>query len=135
MKTREAVPVLATAAMLFAAPALQAQEAQQAREDHVVDRAELETATEGSAETETARREAIRSLLQRPEVRTTAERYGIDLTRVEDAAATLEGEELDRVYRQSVDVREALAGGDSTIVISATTLIFALLVLIIILVS
>ena len=129
MKLREAVPVLATAALLFVAPALQAQEA------HVVDRAELEAATEGSAETETARREAIRSLLQRPEVRETADRYGIDLTRARDAAATLEGEDLDRVYRQTLDVREALAGGDSTIVISATTLIIALLVLIILLVA
>lgn len=117
-------------ALVLAAPAGVA--AQQA---HVVDRAELEEATSAEAEAEEAKRSAIRSVLRHPEVRETARGHGIDLTRAEDAAATLEGNELDRAYRQSIDLREALAGGNDTIVISATTLIIALLVLLILLVA
>ena len=117
-------------ALLLAAPLGTA-----AQETHVIDRTELEGVTAEATADEEAKRSAIRSVLQRPEVRQTARAHGIDLTRAEDAAATLEGEELDRAYRQTLDVREALAGGDDTIVISATTLIIALLVLIILLVA
>lgn len=106
-----------------------------AQEAHVIDRTELEGVTAEATADEEAKRSAIRSVLQRPEVRRTARTHGIDLTRAEDAAATLEGEELDRAYQKTLDVREALAGGDDAIVISATTLIIALLVLIILLVA
>lgn len=131
MRILNAAPVLALALVLAVPAGSAAQEAQ----THVIDRAELEAATDERAGAEEAKRDAIRSLLQHPEVRETADRHGIDLTRAEDAAATLEGEDLDRAYSQSLDVREALAGGADTIVISATTLIIALLVLIILLVA
>lgn len=74
-------------------------------------------------------------MLEREEVRCVAAEHGLDLTRAEDAVATLEGRGLERVAAQAERVDEALAGGDTTIVIGTTTLIIALLVLIIILVS
>lgn len=129
MRSWQTTAVLALA-LVLAVPAGTA-----AQQSHVIDRAELEAATGAEAAAEQAKRSAIRSVLQRPEVRDAARAHGIDLARAEDAAATLEGEELDRAYRRSVDLREALAGGDDTIVISATTLIIALLVLVIILVA
>lgn len=105
------------------------------QESHVVDRADLDRATAERTVAEDARRDAIRSVLQRPEVRSAAATHGIDITRAEDAVATLEGEALAGVFEQAQRVDEALAGGADAIVISTTTLIIGLLVLIIILVS
>lgn len=105
------------------------------QEAHVVDRAELDRATAERTAAEDARRDAIRSVLQRPEVRSVAETRGLDITRAEDAVATLEGEALVGAFERAQQIDEALAGGADAIVISTTTLIIALLVLIIILVS
>lgn len=105
------------------------------QEAHVVDRAELDRATAERTVEEDARRDAIRSVLQLPEVRSTAEAHGFDITRAEDAVATLEGEALTGAFQQAQRIDEALAGGADAIVISTTTLIIALLVLIILLVA
>lgn len=102
------------------------------QEAHVVDRAELERATAERADGEEARRQAIRSVLERPEVRSAAEAHGIEITRATDAVGTLEGESLARVLDQARQVEKALAGGDGTIVISTTAVIIILLVLILI---
>lgn len=104
------------------------------QEGHVVERAELERATAERAGGERARREAIRSVLERPEVRSVAGEQGIDITRAEDAVATLEGEALAAAHEQARTVEAALAGGDQ-VVISSTLVIIALLVLILIAVS
>lgn len=106
-----------------------------AQEGHAVDRGDVERAMAEGDATDEARREAIRSVLDRDEVREEAEARGVDLVRAKDAVATLDDGPLARLYAQAQRVDEALAGGDSTIVISATTLIIALLVLIIILVA
>lgn len=106
-----------------------------AQEHHVVDRAELERATAERTDGEEARRQAIRSVLERPEVRSAAEAHGIEITRAADAVGTLEGESLARVLDQARQVEKALAGGDSTIVISTTAVIIILLVLILIAVN
>lgn len=105
-----------------------------AQQGHAVERGEMERAMTEADASDDARRAAIRSVLERDEVRWTAEARGIDLVRAEDAVSTLDGGPLARVYEQALRVDEALAGGDTTLVISATTLIIALLVLIIILV-
>lgn len=105
-----------------------------AQEGHVVDRAELERATAERAEGEEARRQAILSVLEHPQVGRTAEEHGIDVTRATDAVATLEGEALARAFDQAQKVEAALAGGDQ-IVISSTLVIIVLLVLILIAVS
>lgn len=118
------------AILLVGAPALVS-----AQEGHVVDRGELERATAADDATDDARRAAIRSVLQREEVREQAAAHGIDLVEAMDAVATLDGGPLALVYERARTVDRALTGGDSTIVISATTLIIILLVLIIILVA
>lgn len=101
------------------------------QEAHVVDRAELDRATAERTMGEDARRDAIRSVLQRPEVRSTAEAHGLDITRAEDAVATLEGEALAGAFERAQRIDEALAGGADAIVISTTTLIIVLLIVII----
>ena len=128
MRTRNLLSALSMAVILALAGSadLAAQEA------HVVDRAELERVTAETADGEEARRQAIRSVLESPEVRETAGAHGIEVTRAEDAVATLEGESLARVYEQALRVEAALSGGDTTIVLSSTAVIIILLVLILI---
>lgn len=105
------------------------------QESHVVDRAELDRATAERTVAEDARRDAIRSILQRPEVRSVAETHGLDITRAEDAVATLEGEALAGAFQQAQRIDEALAGGADAVVISTTTLIIALLIVLILVVA
>lgn len=105
------------------------------QEAHAVDRAELDRATAERTVAEDARRDAIRSLLQRPEVRSAAEAHGLDITRAEDAVATLEGEDLAAAFEQTRRVEESLAGGAETIVITTTTLIIILLIVLVIAVA
>ncbi len=105
------------------------------QESHVVDRAELDRATAERTVAEDARRDAIRSVLQRPEVRSTAETHGLDITRAEDAVATLEGEALAGAFAQAQRIDKALAGGADAVVISTTTLIIVLLIVLILVVA
>ena len=130
---KHSMPMLALAGLLLAGAALPA--SAQESPSHVVDRGELERVTAEADRSDDVRRQAIRSVLERDEVRSVAEEHGLDLTRAKDAVATLDGNGLQRVAAQAERVDEALAGGDTTIVIGTTTLIIALLVLIIILVS
>lgn len=105
------------------------------QESHVVDRTDLDRATAERTVAEDARRDAIRSVLQRPEVRRTAEMHGLDITRAEDAVATLEGEALAGAFAQAQRIDKALAGGADAVVISTTTLIIALLIVLILVVA
>jgi hypothetical protein len=68
-------------------------------------------------------------------VKTVADRAGLDLRRATSAVATLQGEDLARVAAQAAQVDEALAGGQSRIVISTTLIIIVLLVIILIIVA
>lgn len=130
-RTRFVSAGLAAAALLLAGSAVPLG----AQEGHVVGRSEVERATAEADRSEAAQRAAIRSVLDREEVRSAAEASGIDLVEAREAVATLEGDELDRVATRASELDRALAGGDGTVVIGTTTLIIALLVLIIILVA
>jgi hypothetical protein len=74
-------------------------------------------------------------VLGHSDVKAVAERAGIDLRRATGAVSTLQGEDLARVAAQAQQVENALAGGQSRIVISTTLIIVALLVLILIIVA
>lgn len=80
------------------------------------------------------RRAALDAFLDRPAVRDVAEGAGIDIRRVESAAATLTDAEIERLEPRLRDAEKALAGGD-TIVIGSTTIIIALLIIILIIVA
>ena len=73
--------------------------------------------------------------LDHPEVAAVAGRAGLDLKRAASAVATLDAQQLAQVAAQARQVDEALAGGQSRIVISTTLVIIALLVLILIIVA
>ena len=112
-------------AVLFMAPAVQAQ-------DHVIGQSALDKAVQQRVSQEQADREAIRSLLQRSEVRDIAARAGISLDTAQAAVSTLQGKDLQQAAQQARQVQNDLAGGASTLVISTTTIIIVLLLVILI---
>jgi len=112
-------------AVLFMAPAVQAQ-------DHVIGQSALDKAVQQRVSQEQADREAIRSLLQRSEVRDIAARAGISLDTAQAAVSTLQGKDLQQAAQQARQVQNDLAGGASTVVISTTTIIIVLLLVILI---
>jgi CO dehydrogenase/acetyl-CoA synthase alpha subunit len=82
-----------------------------------------------------ADRIVIREFLERDDVRAAADGRGIDLTRVAQAAATIDDEAAADMADRIRDLEEeALAGGD-TLVISASTVVIVLLVLILVAVA
>lgn len=91
--------------------------------------ADLDNAIAKTLAQEDAARNTITTLLQRDEVRSLAEGYGLDLGRAEAAVSTLEGSELERLSLLAADANTQLAGGDTVITIGLVT---ALLIVIII---
>src|SRR5215213_6207358 len=120
---RASLAVLLAALQL--APAAQAQ-------THVIGKSALSQAVQQRVSQDQADRDAIRSLLQRPEVRQIASQAGVSLEQAQAAVSTLNGQDLRTLAAQSRQVQNDLAGGASTVVISTTTIIIVLLIIILI---
>jgi hypothetical protein len=106
-----------------------------AQTSHAAPQSILDAAVQDHVATSAADRERVIRLLERPEVQTVAGEIGLDLRRAQSAISTLEGQQLADVVAQAQQVEEALAGGQSRIVVSTTLIIIALLVLILIIVA
>lgn len=114
-------------AVLFMAPAANAQ-------SNVISKSALDQAVQERVSRDQADREAIRSLLQRAEVREVANKAGLSLDKAVAAVSTLQGEDLRQLAEQSRQVDNQLAGGASTVVISTTTIIIVLLLVLLLVV-
>jgi hypothetical protein len=106
-----------------------------AQTSHAASQSVLDAAVQDHAAKSAADREAVLRLLERKEVRAVASDLGLDLRRAQTAIATLDGQQLADVAAQAQQVEQALAGGQSRVVISTTLIIVALLVLILIIVA
>ena len=127
---RTSVSVVAILLMvLTAVPRLQAQST------HTAPQSAIDAALQQHAAAGAGEREAVLRVLNHAEVKAVAERAGIDLRQATSAVATLDGEQLAQVAAQAQQVEQALAGGQSRVVISTTLIIIALLVLILIIVA
>jgi hypothetical protein len=113
--------------VLIVAPTASAQ-------NHVIGKNALDKAVQERVAREQSDREAIRSLLQRPEVRDVAAKAGISLEKASAAVAALEGEDLRQIASQARQANNELAGG-ATVVITTTTIILILLIIILIIVA
>jgi hypothetical protein len=102
-------------------------------ERHVVADQEIQAKIDQQLGQADADRQAIQGLLQRAEVREIAGAAGLDLERASDAAAVLSGPALAQLAAQARTAEADLAGGDRTIVVSATLVIIVLLILILLL--
>jgi len=109
----------------------------QAQADHAVTSATLSAAVQQHLVTSSSaeERDTVLRVLQRPEVTEQATRLGIDLRKATSAVSTLDAAEIQALAAQSAQVEGALAGGQSRIVISTTTVIIGLLVLILLIVA
>ena len=112
-------------ALLFAVPSASAQ-------SNVIGKSALDQAVQQRVARDQADREAIKSLLNRAEVRDIAGKAGLSLDKAIAAASTLQGDDLRQLADQARQADDQLAGGASTIVISTTTIIIVLLLIILI---
>jgi hypothetical protein len=127
---RTSVSIVAVLLMvLTAVPRLQAQTS------HAAPQSAIDAALQQHVAADATDREAVLRVLGHSEVKAVAERAGIDLRRATSAVATLNASELAQVAAQAQQVEDALAGGQSRVVISTTLIIIALLVLILIIVA
>lgn len=115
-------------AVLFMAPSANAQ-------SNVIGRAALDQAVQERVSQEQSDREAIRTLLQRAEVREVAGKAGLSLEKAAAAASTLQGDDLRRVAEQARQVDNQLAGGDSLVISTTTIIIVLLLVILVVLIA
>ena len=112
-------------AVLVSAPVAGAQQ-------HAIGKSALDKAVQERVLRDQADREAIRSLLERQEVREVARQAGLSIEKATAAVSTLQGDELRQVAAQAQTVNNELAGGATTIVITTTTIIIILLLVILI---
>jgi predicted Zn-dependent protease len=107
----------------------------QAQASHTASQSAIDAALQEQVSSAAADRADVQRVLANPEVKAAADAAGIDLRRASTAVASLEGEQLSQVAAQARQVDQALAGGQSRIVISTTVIIIALLVLILLIVA
>jgi len=115
-------------AVMLAAPAARAQQT------HVISTSALDQAVQQRVSQDRADREALRSFLQNPQVKSIAAKAGLTVEKAEAAVSTLQGDELRRAAGQARAVNQDLAGG-ATVVITTTTIIIILLIVILIIVA
>ena len=101
----------------------------------VASQALLDAAVQQHVATTEANRATVLRVLDHPDVKAVAGRVGVDLRTAADAVSTLDGQDLQTLTAQASQVEEALAGGQSRVVISTTLIIIALLVLILLIVA
>jgi tetrahydromethanopterin S-methyltransferase subunit B len=124
--------------VLMAAPRTHASSAgpdQSAAQMHIARQSQLDAAVQEHTRAADRDRDAVRSFLQRDDVRAIAGKYGVDIRRAESAVAAMDASELAQIAAQAREADEALAGGQSRVTISTTTIIIALLVLILLIVA
>ena len=107
----------------------------QAQAAHSAGQSAIDAALQAHVSSAAADRDDLLRVLANPEVKAVADRAGLDLRRATTAVASLDGQELTQLAAQARQVDEALAGGQSRVVISTTVIIIALLVLILLIVA
>jgi|SRR5215204_5659218 len=118
-----------TLAVMLTAPA-----AGWAQQTHVVTKSALDQAVQQRVSQDQADREALRTFLQNPTVKSVAAKAGVSIERADAAVSALQGAELRQAATQARAVNQDLAGG-ATVVITTTTIIIILLVILLIVVA
>jgi hypothetical protein len=124
--------------ILMAAPQVQASSpgsGQSSPPAHIAGPSVLDAAVQEHARSTDRDRETVRLFLQRADVRAIAGKYGIDMRRAETAVAAMDASEVANIAAQARVADETLAGGQSKVTISTTTIIIGLLVLILLIVA
>jgi len=115
---------LLVVSLLSSAPAL----AQQS----VVRPSDLRAAMADKAQQDEARRDLVVSVLKNEKVREMADRMSLDLTRAEQAVATLSDDDLEAAASAARDLQDRLSGEADTVTISLTALLLIIIIVILI---
>ena len=107
----------------------------QAQTPHAASQSAMDAALQQHLSTAAADRADLVRVLNNPQVKAVADKTGLDVRRAASAVAMLDGQELTQLAAQARQVDQALAGGQSKIVISTTMVIVALLILILLIVA
>jgi hypothetical protein len=107
----------------------------QAQSPHTANQSAIDSALQQHVAATAADLADLLRVLRHSEVKSVAEKAGLDLRRAETVVASLDGQELSQLAAQARQVDQALAGGQSKVVISTTMIIIALLVVILIIVA
>jgi hypothetical protein len=118
-----------TLAVMHFAPAAWAQQT------HIVNKSALEQAVQQRVSQEQADRQALRTFLQNPAVKSVAAKAGLSVERAEIAVSSLQGSDLSQAASQARAVNADLAGGATVIITTTTIIIVLLLVLLIVAIS
>lgn len=102
-----------------------------AQQTHVITKSGLDRAVQQRVSQDEADREALRTFVQTPLVRSVAAKAGLSIDKAESAVSTLQGDELRDAAARARTVNDRLAGGDA-IVISTTLIIIILLIVILV---
>ncbi len=124
--------------ILMAAPRIQASSpgpGQSSPPTHIAGQPVLDAAVQEHARATDGDRETVRLFLQRADVKAIAGKYGIDIRRAETAVAAMDASDVTRIAAQARAAGDTLAGGQSKVTISTTTIIIGLLVLILLIVA
>ena len=124
---RTSTLILSLALGLFASSAAWAGETP----GHVVGGPEIQARIDRQFDQDNADRQAIRQLLDQPQVRQLAASAGLDAKGAQAAAALLTGPELRDLATRAREINAGI-GGDHRITITATTLIIILLIVILV---
>ncbi len=106
-----------------------------AQTSHAAPPASLDAAVQEHVSKADSDRQMVQRLLERADVKAVAGGAGIDLRSAAVAVNGLDGQDLAGVAAQARAVEQALAGGQSRVVINTTLLIVGLLVLILLIVA
>ena len=106
-----------------------------AQASHTATQSAIDSALEQHVSSVAADRADVLRVLEHPAVKEVAARAGIDLRRAASAVTTVDGHQLEAMASQARQVEQALAGGQSRVVISTTVIIIALLVIILLIVA
>jgi len=107
----------------------------QAQTSHAATQSAMDAALQQQIATAASERADLLRVLSNPQVKAVADKAGLDVRRASTAVASLDGQELTQLAAQARQVDQALAGGQSTVVLSTTMIIIGLLVLILIIVA
>ena len=107
----------------------------QAQTSHAATQSAMDAAVQEHVASTASDREDVLRVLNLPQVKAVAGQAGLDLRKATTAVATLDGDDLKAASAQARQVEQALAGGQSRIVLSTTVIIIALLVLILLIVA
>lgn len=133
--TRIAKTTFGTAAILLALSLVSMPQPAAAQEGHVVEPGELDEAAATHQTEDQAQREAVLEALEHEQVQEVAADMDVDLVEARDAARTLDGEELARAAETARELDRVLSGGVTTITLSTTALVLAVILLVILLVN